>query len=139
MSRHIDAIEELIDGALAGQTSMDAMRWSPEADVQVYGATSLVAVNGVPTNEDAWRVFIALAHPDVVSRLWEWAREVCRVLGEWVRSVLDSLGSILQEVRGFIDQHLDGPKNVERLRHGSASVCPRHGPTKGGLCRRCQR
>lgn len=27
----------------------------------------------------------------------------------------------------------------ERRRHGSASVCPRHGPTKAGLCHRCAR
>lgn len=28
---------------------------------------------------------------------------------------------------------------LARRRHGHAAVCPRHGPTKGGLCRRCQR
>lgn len=27
----------------------------------------------------------------------------------------------------------------QRTRHGHASVCPRHGPTRGGLCRRCAR
>lgn len=27
----------------------------------------------------------------------------------------------------------------EQRRHGHASVCPRHGPTRGGLCRRCNR
>jgi hypothetical protein len=28
---------------------------------------------------------------------------------------------------------------LARRRHGHAAVCPRHGPTKGGLCRKCQR
>jgi predicted DNA-binding protein YlxM (UPF0122 family) len=28
---------------------------------------------------------------------------------------------------------------LERRRHGHASMCPRHGPTTGGLCRRCAR
>lgn len=27
---------------------------------------------------------------------------------------------------------------VQRRKHGSASVCPRHGPTTGGFCRRCR-
>jgi hypothetical protein len=26
---------------------------------------------------------------------------------------------------------------LERRRHGAASECPRHGPTRGGLCRKC--
>jgi hypothetical protein len=28
---------------------------------------------------------------------------------------------------------------LEQRRHGHASMCPRHGPTTGGLCRRCAR
>jgi hypothetical protein len=28
---------------------------------------------------------------------------------------------------------------LNKRRHGSASVCPRHGATTGGLCRKCQR
>jgi hypothetical protein len=31
------------------------------------------------------------------------------------------------------------PKIAGPHRHGHAAVCPRHGPTKGGLCRKCQR
>ena len=27
---------------------------------------------------------------------------------------------------------------LEQLRHGHAAVCPRHGPTRGGTCRRCR-
>lgn len=27
----------------------------------------------------------------------------------------------------------------DRLKHGASAVCPKHGPTKGGLCRRCSR
>ena len=29
--------------------------------------------------------------------------------------------------------------DLNRRRHGSASVCPRHGETRGGLCRKCSR
>lgn len=28
---------------------------------------------------------------------------------------------------------------TQKLRHGHAAICPRHGPVSGGLCRRCQR
>lgn len=28
---------------------------------------------------------------------------------------------------------------LDRQRHGRAALCPKHGPTKGGLCRRCTR
>jgi hypothetical protein len=31
------------------------------------------------------------------------------------------------------------PDVLNSKRHGAAAVCPRHGMTKGGLCRRCQR
>lgn len=31
------------------------------------------------------------------------------------------------------------PAALNRKRHGAASVCPRHGPTRGGLCRKCRR
>lgn len=47
--------------------------------------------------------------------------------------LVSDLGDILNEV----EQKM--PAQVERKRHGAASVCPRHGVTKGGLCRRCAR
>lgn len=40
-----------------------------------------------------------------------------------------------------VPEHMlvDTADDLARRRHGHAAVCPRHGPTKGGLCRRCQR
>jgi hypothetical protein len=34
---------------------------------------------------------------------------------------------------------LDDTPALNRKRHGRAAICPRHGPTTGGLCKRCVR
>lgn len=48
------------------------------------------------------------------------------------------LTSAAESVTEFAEQASTPPK-PPRSRHGSAAHCPRHGPTRGGLCRVCSR
>lgn len=61
-------------------------------------------------------------------------------LAEQIRSVLVDVGHHFSDLQARIVKLgvLDDDETA-RLRHGHASTCPRHGPTKGGLCRRCSR
>lgn len=50
-----------------------------------------------------------------------------------------SLDALSQAVTAFdpaVDD--DPPEVVNRRLHGNSAFCPRHGETKGGLCRRCR-
>lgn len=116
MSRHIDAVEELIDGALAGHSS-DAMRWTPE-----------------PTPKPSPIVDLSygrLSEP-MPESMQEAFENLARALTDFLNRVFDVFGPTLHRLVALMD-------GDESTRHGNASLCPRHGPTKGGLCRRCQR
>lgn len=45
---------------------------------------------------------------------------------------LDAINRRLGDLRSSLG-------SSQELRHGSKAICPQHGPTKGGLCRRCNR
>lgn len=55
-----------------------------------------------------------------------------------VAEVISTFGESLSRVVADIEA-AQRPDKVNRTRHGHAAICPRHGPTTGGLCRRCAR
>lgn len=54
-------------------------------------------------------------------------------LGDTLTLTLPASGTMKQEA------DLEPDDVVNRRRHGNAATCPRHGETKGGLCRKCRR
>lgn len=55
-----------------------------------------------------------------------------------VVETINSYGASLADLARKLEA-LNEPTTENHRHHGAASVCPRHGPTKGGLCRRCAR
>jgi hypothetical protein len=86
--------------------------------------------------------------PDVAALLQSFAEALAPVVAQFeaaIRSFAEVIGPAIAADLGLLPElpHLNLPEMkstlpLERLRHGTASVCPRHGPTRGGLCRRCR-
>ncbi len=62
---------------------------------------------------------------------------IAKAVGD-LAAAMTADGSALAELFEAL-QALDRPAALNRTRHGSGAVCPRHGPTVGGLCRPCSR
>lgn len=59
----------------------------------------------------------------------------------WIRFV-EAMQPVIERMNDLavkLKPLLDKLAPVAANKHGHASTCPRHGPTKGGLCRRCAR
>lgn len=158
MTDRVDRILELIDGALA-DTGVDAMRWRPAPPEElaplevVLDQEALVAILDGDYPHGPLTVHPLLGYPAVtpppgVQIDWAPIIEALRPAVDVCAQLLEQLADVFNRCRADIERLLelvhviDTPVtevDVQRLRHGHAAVCPRHGPTKGGLCRRCRR
>jgi hypothetical protein len=131
-SRHIDRVLEVIDGALPAIG--DEMRWSPDPlSVSLGTAPVLSAPDGAALE--------ALFEPGAWDALIAWLRDVAADAVDLIRRAIEALRDFAAEallgLAKVFDELTGGDQEVTR--HGHAAMCPRHGPTKGGLCRKCVR
>lgn len=62
---------------------------------------------------------------------------LARVSAAFAAAGAGTLEAILEAAEAMTAEPAE--PDLARRRHGHAAVCPKHGPTVGGLCRRCRR
>ena len=137
----------------AGRTHADTMAMRDQAARDFGEPGRIVGAEGTALAATAAHVSTAVG--DLAVELFEYLKAALEDFKQAVLSVdLSSLGepnrrsiyghhanfSIIDEAFHYpSDAEVQAVRAVQRKRHGRAASCPKHGPTKGGLCRRCNR
>jgi hypothetical protein len=101
-------------------------------------------------NGQAWQrvgLVLSVNMASAVSGFERLQKEMSKLVSQQLNVSLKVADQLIDHVGGVIDQAKPAIEKLgiltddeqERLRHGHAVVCPKHGPTKGGTCFKCQR
>ena len=106
---------------------------------QVGTVTGLTVVDDLPHTADA----------DAFSQLGKQVGVLFEQIAVGCRRALDAFATFLREAGWDVPETPAGRPDVARAtepltaaarrRHGTAAICPRHGPTRGGTCWKCRR
>lgn len=118
--------------SILGDDDLPRRLWHPEWAVPPpgYGHSVTVTVRTEPATDEL---------------LLEFCRDLAASFAAPFEAMVKAINEILttssQSIGVFVQTVHEAAKAVQapKTRHGHAAVCPRHGPTKGGLCRKCQR
>lgn len=124
--------------AKARRDAAEVTRPDPvEAILGIPGDASWDEIQAAEQEELDWLNY--LKNESVLNKFQEVAEALSKLwndTAEAFKPMLEAIEKASVKVTPLIQVKFD--QQVQQLRHGSAAICPRHGPTRGGTCLKCR-